>query len=236
MSPSVQHLLGLAAPPVGVAFLDAPPPGVARWEGGAAPAGCAFWKQAMSGKTFFTEPAHHHNCAVGSHTHAIPLPPDRAQELEETVGFMVSSGYLRMEEVPGIPTLKSTPAVVAYGPADQPQQGGFAPDVVIVAASPAQAMLLYEAALRAGAGKALTNVLGRPGCAALPLAMDSGVAGLSFGCQGNRTFTGIGDAEMYFVVPGAAWPKVVEALGPVLAANRAMASHYDSKAEQFRIL
>lgn len=236
---SVQQLLGLAAPPVGVAFLDAPPIGVARWDGGAAPAGCAFWKQAMNGKTFYTEQADHHNCAVGSHTHAIPLPAGRAKELEATVGFMVSSGYLRMEEVPGIPTLKSTPAVIAYGPADH-QQGqsapAFKPDVVMVAANPGQAMMLYEAALRAGVGQALTSVLGRPGCASLPLAIETGLTAMSFGCKGNRTFTGIGDGEMYFVVPGAAWPKVTEALGPVLAANQAMASHYDSKAAQFRIL
>lgn len=189
----------------------------------------------MNGTTFYTEQTHHHNCAIGSHTHAIPLPAERAKELEETVGFMVSSGYLRMEEVPGIPTLKSAPAVIAYGPAEA-SSGSFTPDVVIVAATPAQAMLLYEAALRAGAGQALTNVLGRPGCAALPLAIQSGVAALSFGCRGNRTFTGIGDGEMYFVVPGEAWPRVAASLEPVLTANQAMASHYDGKAQQFRIL
>lgn len=230
---NVQELLGLSAPPVAVAFLDAPPAGVPKWDGGAAPAGCAFWKQAMNGKAFYTVQADHHNCAVGSHTHAIPLPPARARELEDTVGFMVASGYLRMEEVPGIPTLQSSPAVVAYGPADQLP---LAPDAVILAASPAQAMMLYEAALRAGVGQAFTSVLGRPGCASLPLAIQTGTTAMSFGCQGNRTFTGIADGQMYFVVPGPAWEKLADALGPVLAANRTMASHYDGKAEQFRIL
>lgn len=231
--PNVQDLLGLAAPPVAVAFLETPPAGVPKWDGGAAPAGCAFWKQAMDGKTFYTVQADHHNCAVGAHTHAIPLPPERARELEDTVGFMVTSGYLRMEEVPGIPTLKSAPAVVAYGPVDKLPVAAAA---VIVAANPAQAMMLYEAALRAGVGQALTNVLGRPGCASLPLAMQTGTTAMSFGCRGNRTFTGIADGQMYFVVPGAAWGKLAAAIEPVLAANRTMASHYDGKAEQFRIL
>lgn len=230
----VQKLLGLDSPPVGVAFLDAPPAGVAEWDGGAAPAGCAFWKQAMSGRTFYTVQSAHHNCAVGSYTHRIPMPDDRAQELEKTIGFMVSSGYLRMEEVPGIPTLPRTPAVVAYGPAEP--AASFKPDVVIVAANPGQAMMLYEAALRAGVGQALTNVLGRPGCASLPLAVQSGTAAMSFGCKGNRTFTGISDQQMYFVVPGPAWPKLAAELEGVLSANRAMASHYEGKAEQFRIL
>ena len=229
----VEQILGLSSPPVAVAFLDAPPEGVAAWDGAAAPAGCAFWKQAMNGKEFFTSQADHYNCAVGSHTHAIALPAERAKELEATVGFMVESGYLRMEEVPGIPTLKKSPQAVAYAPVDK---ASFQPDAVIVAANPAQAMMLYEAALRAGVGQSLTNVLGRPGCASLPLAIQSGFASMSFGCKGNRTFTGIDDSQMYFVVPGAAWDKVVDALAATVAANQMMATHYESKKALFPIL
>jgi uncharacterized protein (DUF169 family) len=230
---SVQQTLGLASTPIAIGFLSAPPAGLAAWDGPAAPAGCAFWKQAMSGKAFYTQQADHYNCAVGSHTHAITLPAGRAKELEATVGFMVENGYLRMEEVPGIPTLKSSPAVVAYAPVDH---AAFTPDAVLVAANPGQAMLLYEAALRAGAGQALTNVLGRPGCAALPLAIQSGTAALSFGCKGNRTFTGIDDSLMYFVVPGQAWTKVANALAETLKSNQAMGAHYAGKAAQFPIL
>lgn len=229
----VEQILGLTSPPIAVAFLDAPPAGVAEWEGAAAPAGCAFWKQAMNGRAFYTNASHHYNCAVGSHTHAIPLPVERAKELEDTIGFMISSNYLRVEEVPGIPTLKKSPAVVAYAPV---AAATFAPDVVIVAANPAQAMMLYEAALRAGVGQALTSVLGRPGCAALPLAMQTGMAAMSFGCKGNRTFTGINDSQMYFVVPGAAWGKVTGELAGTLASNVAMGAHYAHKAELFPIL
>ncbi len=229
----VEQILGLSSPPVAVAFLDAVPDGVAHWDGGAAPAGCAFWKQAMNGKAFYTSQADHYNCAVGSHTHAIALPAERAKELEETVGFMVENGYLRMEEVPGIPTLKKSPAAVAYAPVDK---ANFRADAVIVAATPGQAMMLYEAALRAGVGQALTNVLGRPGCAALPLAMQSGMAAMSFGCKGNRTFTGIDDSQMYFVVPGASWTKVVDALSATVESNVAMAAHYSSKQALFPIL
>jgi uncharacterized protein (DUF169 family) len=233
MTTSAEQILGLSSPPVAVAFLDSPPAGLASWDGAAAPAGCAFWKQAMQGKAFYTSPADHHNCAVGSHTHAIALPPERAQELMDTVGFMVSNGYLRMEEVPGIPTLKKAPGAVAYAPIDQ---ADFAADVVIVAANPSQAMMLYEAALRAGVGQALTSVLGRPGCAALSLAMQSGTATMSFGCKGNRTFTGIDDSQMYFVVPGASWQKVVDALSATIESNRAMGAHYTRQAELFPIL
>jgi uncharacterized protein (DUF169 family) len=187
----------------------------------------------MIGKAFYTDPAQHYNCAVGSYTHSIALPAERAKELEDTVGFMVSNGYVRMEEVPGIPTLKKAPAAVAYAPVDQ---ANFQPDVVLVAANPGQAMMLYEAALRAGVGQALTNVIGRPGCAVLPLTQQTGAAALSFGCKGNRTFTGIGDSQMYFAVPGEAWPKVVDSLGATVESNRAMSAHYDRQAELFPIL
>lgn len=226
---SVQQTLGLAKPPVAVAFLDQPPPGVERRAGGEAPAGCAFWREAQEGRVFYTVLADHYNCAVGAHTHAIPLPAARAGELEQTVGFMVQSGYLRMEDVPGIPTLATTPAVVAYGPVEA---APFAPDVVIVAARPAQAMLVYEAAVRAGAGEAV-QALGRPACAALPFARKSGTVALSLGCKGNRTFTGLPDEELYVVIPGAKWPAVEEAVGALAAANETMGAHYRQHAAHF---
>ncbi|MEZ5403640.1 MAG: DUF169 domain-containing protein [Bryobacteraceae bacterium] len=230
---SVQQSLGLASPPVAIAFLPGVPAGLDRWSGGVVPAGCAFWRAAMQGRTFFTLPEDHYNCAVGSHTHAIPLPADRAGELEQTVGFMVANQYLEMKEVPGIPVLAASPAAIAYGPVEQT---AFAPDVVVVAATPGQAMILYEAALRAGAGNALTNTLGRPGCAALPLTAQGGSAVLSFGCKGNRTFVGLPDSEMYFVVPGKAWPAVAEQVGVIGEANAAMSDYYSEKASLFKVI
>lgn len=187
----------------------------------------------MQGQTFYTAPADHYNCAIGSYTHAIPLPPERAGELQETIGFMVANRYIDMAEVPRIPVLNKTPGVIAYGPVGT---SAFTADVVLIAAKPGAAMMLYEAALRAGAGNALTNVIGRPGCAALPLTMQSGLAALSFGCKGNRTFTGLPDSEMYFLIPGGKWKAVEAQLPPVLAANAAMAGHYEAKQTRFPIL
>jgi uncharacterized protein (DUF169 family) len=153
----------------------------------------------MQGHTFYTVPSDHYNCAVGSHTHAIPLPPERAAELQSTIEFMVASRYLQMNEVPGIPVLEKAPAAIAYGPVNRVP---FNPDAIIVAAPPASAMLMYEAALSAGAGGALANVLGRPGCAVLPLAGRSGAVSLSLGCRGSRIFSGLPESELYVVVPG----------------------------------
>ena len=48
--------LGLARRPVAVAFLKAPPAGIAKFEG-VMPSGCSFWRLAADGRTFYTVPA-----------------------------------------------------------------------------------------------------------------------------------------------------------------------------------
>ena len=79
------ELLNLASRPVAVAFTATAPAGVPR-VARAGPAGCAYWKQAAEGAVFYTEAADHYNCPVGSFTHGITLPPERARELEDVVG------------------------------------------------------------------------------------------------------------------------------------------------------
>jgi len=215
---------------IAIGFFDSPPPGVPRWQGGAVPAGCVFWEKAMSGQTFYTLPADHYNCAVGSHTHSIPLPAERAHELNETIVFMARNNYVATEEVPGIPTLARAPGAVAYGPMEGAE---FKADVVLIAVKPAQAMLIYEAALKAGAGGAIANALGRPACAVLPLAMASNQASLSLGCKGNRTFTGLPDEEMYVAIPGDKCKAVLEKLAEASEANAAMQRYYSDRKTQF---
>jgi len=95
---AVMERLALSRRPVAVAFRDAPPAGVSAFVG-TEPSGCSFWRLAEAGRTFYTVPADHHNCPIGSYTHAIALPPQRASELEQTLGFIGGLGYVRMEEV-----------------------------------------------------------------------------------------------------------------------------------------
>jgi uncharacterized protein (DUF169 family) len=146
---------------------------------------------------------------------------------------MVSQGYIEMVEVPSIPTLPTTPSYIAYGPVES---ASFKPDVVLIAAKPAAAMLLYEIAVRAGAANGLTNILGRPGCAVLPLTKAQDTTCLSFGCKGNRMFTGLPDEEMYVSVPGSHWDAVVEQASTLQRANAAMEQHYERHKALFPIL
>ena len=217
------ELLGPGKPPIAIGFFESPPACVPRWDGGPVAAGCMFWEKAMSGQTFYTVPSDHYHCAVGSYTHKIALPAERAHELNDTIVFMSENSYVATAEVPGIPTLDRSPGAVAYGPMDG---AGFKPDVVLIAVKPAQAMLIYEAAIKAGAVSALTNALGRPACAVLPLTMTNSQASISLGCKGNRTFTGLPDEEMYVVIPGDKWEAVIEKLAEAREANVAMGKYY----------
>ena len=208
--------LSLYRRPVAVTFLDMEPAGIETFSG-TEPAGCSFWRLAAEGRAFYTVPADHFNCAVGAYTHNVQLPPERIQETETMLSMMFNLGYVRPEEVPGIPRLSKEPAAIIFAPlGDAP----VAPSVVLFTCRTASAMLLNEAANRAGAGSALP-ILGRPSCMALPAAMLHGTVS-SLGCIGNRVYTGLGEGDMYVVVPGAKIEVVSDALGVISTANTAL--------------
>jgi uncharacterized protein (DUF169 family) len=216
----VMERLGLSRRPVAVAFRDAPPAGVSAFAG-SEPSGCSFWRLAEAGRTFYTVPADHHNCPIGSYTHAIPLPPRRASELEQTLGFMGGLGYVRMEEVPGIPVLARTPGAVVYAPlGDTPVD----PDVVLIAGRPGRLMLLLEAAGRAGV-TTQPGLLGRPTCMALPAALAGGTIA-STACIGNRVYTDLGDDELYVAIPGRDLARVADELTTIITANDTLAGYH----------
>lgn len=214
--------LHLARRPVAIAFRDTPPTGVGALDG-TQPSGCSFWRLAAAGRTFYTVPADHYNCPIGSYTHNIALPKDREPELTGVLTVMVNAGYLRMEEVPGIPRLPKTPAVTIYSPLGQTP---LDPDAVLVAGTPAKLMLLHEAATRAS--KTPLPLLGRPTCMAIPAALTSGVAS-SLGCIGNRVYTGIPDDEFYSVISGTALGDVLAELQTIVSANTMLAEYHSGR-------
>lgn len=179
--------------------------------------GCIYWKMAADGQTCHTQAEHHYNCAIGSHTHKIQLPDSRAGELAQTLGLMSELGYLSMDEVPLIPQLKATPTSIVYSPLADCRA---APQVVLIAVDSRSAMLVQEAARRAGVG-INGSLLGRPTCMALPAAMQTGLV-TSLGCVGNRFYTQLSDGELYVVIPGEALASLVSALPAILNANRAL--------------
>jgi uncharacterized protein (DUF169 family) len=215
----LQELLGLRRPPVAVSFRDTPPPGVSRVATG--PSSCSYWKLAGEGRAFFTEAADHYNCAIGAYTHNVEAPPEVNKQLEGTVTWMVGLGYLRMEEVPGIPRRNRPFRVAVYSSLEQAQGE---PDVVIVGGNAKQMMLLAEAAQAAGVAGG--GPMGRPTCAALPEAMQNNRGVLSLGCIGNRTYTELADDEMYFALPGGQFGAVAEQLTAIVRANEELQKYH----------
>ncbi len=216
----LSEALGLQRRPVAVTFQETPPAGVSKFAG-TEPSGCSFWRLAAQGRTFYTVPSDHYNCPIGSYTHQIPLPPERAAELDQTLSFMVGIDYIRMEEVPGIPRLPQTPRVVIYAPlGDTPVD----PDVVLFAGRPGRVMLLQEAALRAGVASEVPS-FGRPTCMALPAALAHGVVA-STGCIGNRVYTDLGEDELYVAVLGKDVARVADAVQTIATANAQLAEYH----------
>src|SRR3974390_2361856 len=212
----IAGLVKLGRRPVAVSFLDSEPAAVEKFSG-TVPSGCSFWRQAAEGRTFYTVPENHFNCAVGAYTHNIALSAEREKETEQTLKMMFDLGYVKPEEVPQIPRLAKTPKAILYSPLGET---AAMPDAVLFACKPAGAMLLQEAANRAGVGTG-APALGRPTCMALPASLQHGTI-TSLGCIGNRVYTGLAEDEMYVVVRGKDLVAIAEALKTIESANAAL--------------
>ncbi len=222
----ILKVIKTGVPPVAVAFLDAEPSGVKKFEG-TQPSGCSFWRLAAEGRTFYTIPENHFNCAVGAYTHNIALSPDREKETEQTLNMMFDLGYVKPEEVPQIPRLAKAPKAIVYSPlADAP----IDPDVALFALRPAAAMLLQEAAGRAGVGTG-APALGRPTCMALPASLQHGAI-TSLGCMGNRIYTGLDEDQMYVVLRGRDLARIADELHVIGEANAALRVYARGRREQ----
>lgn len=206
--------LNLGRLPVAMAFLDAPPAGLARVDHAQA-AGCGYWRQASDGQACYTTAEDHQNCPIGAFTHGVTLPPAKAAELQSLVGTMIRLQYLKGEEVAGIPHREQPMKLAAYAPLGT---ATFEPDVVIFHGNAKQIMLISEAARAAGAFGGDTT-MGRPACAVVPQAMATSGGLASVGCIGNRVYTELGDDELYVALPGTAVRPMLASLDTIVTAN-----------------
>ena len=114
-----------------------------------------------------------------------------------------------------IPVLSSKPKVVVYGPlADVPLK----PDVVMLFVQADQTLILSEASQQLEGG--LPPAMGRPACAVVPQAFNTGRTALSLGCCGARAYLDIltPDVALY-AVPGAILEAFTERVSALSKAN-----------------
>jgi uncharacterized protein (DUF169 family) len=223
----LETLLGLKSSPVAVTFQATAPANVPRVVA-AAPSSCTYWKRAAEGQTFYTEASDHYQCPIGAYTHGVDMQPAQTQELQGIVETMLSLGYLRPEEVPHLPRRRDRFGVAVYAPLDK---SPLEPDVVLVRGNAAQIMLLEESAQAAGVG-GTSGPMGRPTCAALPVALQTQRGVASLGCIGNRVYTEMADEELYYALPGKHLAAVVQKLGAIVAANRELEKYHRARVPQ----
>jgi len=218
--------LNLMQPPVAISLTDTVPDGVAMWTG-ASPAGCRFWQEAMH-RTFATAPRDHDLCAIGTYTHNLEGTEATNADLGLALKVFADLTYVRSEDVAQIPVLSRRPKFVVYGPlAESP----LAPDVVLLFVQANQTLVLSEAAQQIDGGT--TPALGRPACAIVAQAANTGKAALSLGCCGARAYLDVLTDEIaVFAVPGSKLEAFTERIGALAKANQILTRFHVVRKEQ----
>lgn len=221
----IQDVLGLSHPPVAIAFRDTPPRDVERVSQAEA-AGCAYWRLAAEGRTFYTRAEDHTTCPLGAYTHGFGPDEGTARELEDLVDTMVGLGYISRLEITEMPRRSRPASVVVYSPLeDAPGE----PDVVLIRGNPRQIMIVAEAA-RVADLAANGLVLGRPACTMIPQVLNSAAGTTSLGCVGNRIYTGLGEDELYYALPGVGLRAFTDRLEKIAHANQEMEAYHRGRA------
>jgi uncharacterized protein (DUF169 family) len=224
---TLQKTLQSRSRPVAIAFVAAPPEGVAGFEG-SEPSSCSYWRLAAEGRTFYTVAGDHQNCPIGGYTHNL-LQPETMPQLNQVLTLMGEIGYIRLTEIPGVFQLKESPQAVVYAPLGETP---VAPSVVVAFGRPSRVMMVAEAATRAGVMSSLP-MLGRPTCMALPAALTNGTV-TSAGCIGNRVYTGVAEDELYVTLRGSDLERIAAEMETIESANQALRTYHEERRETLR--
>lgn len=228
----LRGLLGLAVPPIAIAFVDEVPAGMTRPGGampaptvdgrtGAVPAGCVFWMKATE-RAFATVAADHGNCSVGSYTHGFKTLVEAAAGAD--VATLVGVEWVTMEAAAKIPTVAKKPGAVLYGPL---AAAAFPPDVVFLRLTGKQLMLVNDAWPE-------LRFEGKPQCHIIPIAMTSGEVAVSSGCMLSRVRTGMSNNEVTCALPAAKLGELVARLKGAQAADIKVAAYAAEDAKRFQ--
>jgi len=210
---TLTEALKLTQPPVAVSLTDSLPAGVESWSG-KSPAGCRFWQEAAT-RVFATTAADHSLCSIGQYTHNLEMTPAAGKDLGDALKVFADLGYVREQDIPQIPVLASKTKYVIYGPLSGiPVE----PDVVLLFVRADQTLILSEAAQQLENG--LPPAMGRPACAIIPQAKNTGRSALSLGCCGARAYLDVlSDDVALYAIPGAALGVFAERIAALSKAN-----------------
>lgn len=116
-----------------------------------------------------------------------------------------------VETVRAIPMVDETYYASIYSPLEK---ADFEPDVVVIVATPRQALRLSQAYLHATGGRFSGDYAGIQSlCADAVVAVKQrGAPNLTLGCNGSRKYSGIAEDEVILGFPPKDLPRMVEAL------------------------
>jgi uncharacterized protein (DUF169 family) len=212
--------LTLTDPPIAVCLADAVPAGVRRWSG-PVPAGCFFWQEAARG-AFATEAGDHDSCAIGTFTHNLDATAAHEADRRAALEVFADLKYVTAEDLAMIPVLATRPRAVVYAPlAATP----LPPDVVLLLVRADQTLILSEASQSLERG--LPPAMGRPACAVIPQAKNTGRAALSLGCCGARAYVDVLTADKaIYAIPGPRLDEYAARVDELASANRVLTSFH----------
>jgi uncharacterized protein (DUF169 family) len=227
----LQNLLGLAVPPVAIAFSSDVPPGIGRIERampsatvdgrtGAVAASCVFWIEGAQ-KVFATKAEDHGNCSVGSLTHGFKAIEEIAGNSD--VAALCETGWVTPEAVGRIAVVREKPTSVVYGPLrDMPVE----PSVILLRLNGKQQMLMHDAwpDLR---------FEGKPQCHIIPIAKERGEIAVSVGCMLSRVRTGMSNNEVTCAIPASRMSALIERLRAARAADNVVAAYAAADSKRF---
>jgi len=223
---SLSKALSLEQPPIAISFVDRLPSGVQMWSG-SVPAGCRFWQEAAT-RTFATSARQHDLCAIGIHTHNLEPTAATNTDLGTALKVFADLGYVRPEDVPQIPVLAKRSPFVIYGPLAETET---VPDVAMLFVDAGQTLILSEAAQQMEGGT--IPAMGRPACAVVPQAINSGRAALSLGCCGARAYLDVLTPDVaLFAVPGSKLAAFTERVVALANANGILTRFHTLRRDQ----
>jgi uncharacterized protein (DUF169 family) len=220
LSATLVTSLNLDQSPIAISFTDSVPSNIPA-HAGQVPAGCRFWQDAATG-AFATSAADHAMCAIGIHTHNLESSSAQQTDLMDALKVFGDLGYVRPEDIPQIPVLKSQSKYILYSPLGETP---LAPDLVLLFVHANQTLILSEATQQVESQT--PPAMGRPACAVVPQVLNSGRAALSLGCCGARAYLdNFTDSVAIFAIPGTKLEAYVKRLAVLTAANATLAQFH----------
>ncbi|WAI01716.1 DUF169 domain-containing protein [Methanogenium organophilum] len=153
-----------------------------------------------------------HMCKGGAGVMGIETLPEQVANgstYHKLGNFKTAEGAL--DTVSAIPKSTESHYASLYSPLETAE---FEPDVIVIVATPRQALRLSQAYLHEKGGRISSDYSGIQSLCgdAVVAVKERGVPNMTLGCNGSRKFSGIAEDEVILGIPPKNLPAIVEAL------------------------